>query len=372
MVSIYSPLKYLRLFVIVLAFSRYGPVAQWLEHNAYNVGVGGSIPPRPTIMSEQTYKVEENSAGSRLDVFLADKTSFSRAKTQKLIKTEKVLINGKSIKKASHAVHENDTVSFDLQNDDIVQEEEKEATLHPSTKPLKMIKEEEDYLIVEKPAGLLVHPTQANEEDTLAGRIINAYPEIKGVGEGSVRPGIVHRIDRDASGLLVIAKNQEMFDHIKAQFKTRTVKKEYDVLVYGHMERPEGTIDFDIDRGKDGRMVSRPKIELNLKNVGKVQDGKQAITDYKVEKEFARYSMIKAKIHTGRMHQIRVHMFAFNHPVVGDTLYENKKLIKKGDKKLKRLFLHASKLCFEDLSGKEVCFESKLPNNLESYLENIK
>ena len=203
--------------------------------------------------------------------------------------------------------------------------------------------------------------------------MLKNYPKLKGVGEYENRPGIVHRLDREASGVMVIAKNQKMFDHLKNQFKKRETEKEYSVLVHGKIENDHGEIDFDIDRSKDGRMASRPKTNrLSLRTIMKIQFGKDALTEFWIERRFARYTLLKVQIHTGRTHQIRVHMLAFNHPVVGDTLYFNKKLNMTRDKELGRLFLHASHLCFRDLKDKKVCFELKLPSELDKFLGELK
>ncbi len=238
---------------------------------------------------------------------------------------------------------------------------------------IKIIVETKDYLVLEKPSGILVHPTQAGEGGTLVEQLLSKYPEIKKVGDSPERPGIVHRLDKEASGLLVVARTQKMFKHLKKQFQERTTEKEYLVLVYGQLDKEEGLIDFDIDRGKEGKMVSRPKTNvLKVKNVNKIQPGKEAITEFWVEKKFVRFTLLRVRIHTGRTHQIRVHMFAYNHPVVGDSLYCNKKLIKKSEQILGRLFLHSTKLCFDDLSGDRQCFESLLPKELQTYLNNLK
>jgi len=238
---------------------------------------------------------------------------------------------------------------------------------------INIIEETEDYLVVEKPAGVLVHPTLARETDTLVNWLLEKYPNIIKIGEAKERSGIVHRLDKEASGLLVLAKTQAMFAHLKKQFQEREVEKEYSVLVYGNLDSDEGQIDFTIDRGKEGRMVARPKTDiLKLKNIVKIQLGKEAMTEFWVEKRFARFNLLRVKIHTGRTHQIRVHMLAYNHPVVGDRLYSNKKLVKKSDQELSRLFLHAQKLCFTDLNGDKQCFESKLPDELQNYLAKLK
>ena len=164
-----------------------------------------------------------------------------------------------------------------------------------------------------------------------------------------------------------------MFEHLKAQFQARTVDKEYLVLVHGIMPVEVGTIDFAIDRGAGGRMVSRPKTDAtSLRGVAHEQPGRKALTEFTVVKQFTRFALLRVKIHTGRTHQIRVHMLAYNHPVVGDDLYFNKKLNRKRDLELGRLFLHAARLCFDDVEGKRVCFESSLPEGLEKFLEGLR
>lgn len=249
---------------------------------------------------------------------------------------------------------------------------------------VNVIAEREDFIVAEKPAGVLVHPTQAGEKDTMIDFVLKRCPEIKKVvgfhppltpplaGWEFNRPGIVHRLDKEASGLLVIARTQKMFEHLKKQFQERTIGKEYLVLVYGKIDKECGVIDFQLDRSKSGRMVARPKIkEINLATISSVQQGKDARTEFDVEGVAGRFTLLRVKTRTGRTHQIRVHLFAYNHPVVGDTLYCNKKLIKKNQPELNRLFLHLAKLCFDDLDGRRLCFESELPDELKAFLKSI-
>lgn len=238
---------------------------------------------------------------------------------------------------------------------------------------INIIADKDAYIVVEKPSGLLAHETSAGETETLSRWIIEKYPEISYVGEDAKRPGMMHRLDKEASGIIVIAKTQEMYNLIKKQFQKRTIEKEYIVLVHGIISADHGVIDFDIDRGREGRMASRPKTDaLRVKNVPHIQKGKEAITEFFVEKRFARFTLLRVKIHTGRTHQIRVHMLAYNHPVVGDKVYVNSKLNLKRDKELGRLFLHAARLCFDDLKGSRVCYESPLPENLLLFLAKLK
>lgn len=230
-----------------------------------------------------------------------------------------------------------------------------------------------DYAVINKPAGLLAHPTVKKESATLANWLVNKYPEIKAVGESPERPGIVHRLDREASGVMVVAKTQSMFDHLKKQFQERDVEKQYVVLVHGRVAKDHGFIDFPIGRGEAGRMASRPNRDpLTLAALNHEEDDKTAVTEFLVKTRFTRFTLLEVTIHTGRMHQIRVHFFAYNHPVVGDTIYMNKKLNLKRDHALGRLFLHAQKLCFANLAGERVCYEAELPDELKKFLEQLK
>ena len=236
-----------------------------------------------------------------------------------------------------------------------------------------LIKDAENFVVVNKPSGMLTHKTNANEPGTLVDHILKQFPDIENIGDSSERPGIVQRLDREASGVLVIARTDEMFNCLKDQFKDRTVDKEYVVLVHGLVESEHGEIDFLVERGAKGRMAARPHIDKNkVKNVGKEQTGKVALTEFWVEKRFARFTLLRVKIHTGRTHQIRVHMQAYGHPVVGDNLYFNKKLNRKRDLRLGRLFLHAKKLCISNLDNERLCFEAELPHELNEFLSELR
>src|SRR3989339_66086 len=291
-------------------------------------------------MAENIYKVSEEEKGSRLDVFLTAKTAFNRSEVTKLIKKDLVLLNGRSPKKAGEFLKIGDEIK-------ILKERAEKA--EDFTGGIKIIKDTNDYIVIDKPSGLLVHQTEHGEENTL-----------------------VQWLDKKASGVMVVAKNQKMYEFLKKQFQERTIEKYYLVLVHGAPETKHDRIDFEISRGVDGKMASRPKINnLKIKNVGKEQEGREAVTEFWVEKEFARFSLLKVKIHTGRTHQIRVHMLAYNHPVVGDSLYFNKKLNRKKDEKLGRVFLHAKELCFLNLQNEKVCYNSDLPEKLADFIKEI-
>tara|TARA_Y100001970_G_C14218419_1_gene851069 strand:+ start:154 stop:1131 length:978 start_codon:yes stop_codon:yes gene_type:complete len=320
---------------------------------------------------KKQYTVLESQNNARLDVFLALQLDITRSKVQKLIKLAFVKVNNVTAKKTGVALQTGDKVVVEEQ---LIKEnkEKKTEETYVDYNTINILEETEDYLVINKPAGLLVHQTEALEKYTLTNWLCKRNPGITSVGEDSLRPGIVHRLDKPASGVMVIAKNQQMFLHLKKQFQERSIKKEYTVLVHGVVEQEYGQIDFEIARGKEGKMVSRPKTnELSLKNIAKVQKGKDALTEFSVEKTFSRFTLLNVKIHSGRTHQIRVHMLAYNHPVVGDTLYYNKRNNKKHDIDLGRLFLHASSLCFTTLAGKEVCFSASLPDDLQQHISQL-
>lgn len=286
-----------------------------------------------------------------------------------MIKSNCVTVNGVLPKKAGDSLKGGETI--------VVVEAEQMPNVATREQlaiydEIEVIADTKDYLIVNKPSGLLMHPTQAQEPVSLADWLVRTYPALKGVGEHADRPGIVHRLDKDASGLIVVAKHNDAFAHLKAQFKDRTVEKIYTILVHGEVASEHDTLDFEIDRGTDGRMVARPKTDkLALDKVYKRQPGKNALSEFWVEKRYLNFTLLKVKIHTGRTHQIRVHMYAYNHHVVGDELYHQQRG-RKFDKQLGRLFLHATRLGFHDLQGNAVEYETVLPDQLQEFLTKCK
>ncbi len=315
-------------------------------------------------------QVSADQAGKRLDIFLSEILNMSRTQAAHMIESGQVMSQKKIMSKPALKVREG--IIFHIQPAVVEKSEEKEAEVLPQVFPeISIIKETDDYLIINKPSGLLVHETEAHEPITLAAWLLQKYPELKNVGESAIRPGIVHRLDKEASGLLVVAKNQAMFESLKQQFKKRTIEKEYRILVHEVVESDEGSIDFSIDRGKDGKMVARPRTDaLSLESLAQAQEGKEALTEFFVLKRFINYTFLSVRIHTGRTHQIRVHFFAYNHPVVGDPLYSQKRF-DKFEKGISRIFLHAYRLCFTDLSGARVEMLSPLPEELEDFLKKI-
>lgn len=255
---------------------------------------------------------------------------------------------------------------------------------------IRIIEDNENYLIIDKPAGLIVHGGNSIKEPTLTDWLVEKYPQLKNVGEDPVRPAIVHRLDKEASGLMIIPKNNSAFEYYKEQFKSRKMEKEYLAMVFGSLDKDQDTIDFPIKRSSQGhKMACIPKTNKNidgqedldeekisnraLGNVRALEKSRQAITEYSIIKRLINYTLIKVKIKTGRTHQIRVHFSAYGHPLVGDKLYGNKKTrIKNSKINLNRIFLMSSRLGFIDQSGEKKEFSIDLSPDLQEALEKLK
>ena len=234
-----------------------------------------------------------------------------------------------------------------------------------------------DYLVINKPAGLAVHGGGNLREKTLADWLLANYPELSTVGEDSARPGIVHRLDKEVSGLMVVAKNNNSFFSLKDQFKQRSVIKEYLALVHGRIENDQGVINFSIVRSRDGyRMAALPAGTENLlsrhqprqRDQGNIDawfKARPAETEFSVLTRFINYTLLRVQIKTGRTHQIRVHFFALGHPLVGDQLYGSKTFQAKNQKiNLGRIWLLADRLSFSDLKGGRQSFSLPIPSDL--------
>lgn len=318
-------------------------------------------------MSKNIIKLSKESQGLRLDIFLVGELGKTRSQIQKLIKSGAVLVNGE--KPTVHRfLKENDAIEIidpELGATKEVKEEKKKHKSRESKelfKEIKIIDDNDDYLIIVKPAGLLVHPTDQNETNTLMDWAIGKYPQIRKIGEDPARAGIVHRLDREVSGLMVIPKTQDAFDYFKKLFKTRQLTKKYLALVYGRVGQDVGEINFRIGRSKsgEGKFAAFPVA---------AEAGKEAKTLFTVKKRFKNYTLLELEILTGRTHQIRVHLLALGYPIVGDNLYRNSRL----KEKLKpgRVFLHAYYLSFNDLQGEEKIYQSDLPKPLADITKKL-
>jgi len=308
------------------------------------------------------FKVNPNLAHCRLDKFLTEKLkSQSRSSVQKLIRQGLVLVNHKKTKSAHQFLKAGDQVL--VKNFSRVNSKNKLLTRNQAAalKPkfsFKIIAGTADYLIINKPAGLVVHPNVQYKTNTLIQLIVAKYPEIGLIGENPERPGLVQRLDKDVSGLMVIARSKPMFEHLKQQFKQRAILKEYLAEVYGRIERSEGVIDFPLARSKKtGKMKALPKISVQNKKTAAMPShpkAKSAYTYFEVVKRLPHSTLLKIQIKTGRTHQIRVHLNAYGHPIIGDQLYCSQRL--KSSKKNDRLKLQAVKLGFKDLEEKMKIF----------------
>lgn len=249
----------------------------------------------------------------------------------------------------------------------------------------KLIEENKDWLVIEKPAGLTVHSGPGIKEKTLIDYLIEDYPIIATAGDDPKRPGIVQRLDKEVSGLMVVAKTTEGFEFLKAQFKKRSVKKEYTALAFGVIEKDSEILDFPIKRSSKGyKMAALPRIseeklenkKLNNRDLGiqeALSEAKDAWTEFKVLKRYTNSTLVKVRIKTGRTHQIRVHFYAFNHPLIGDRLYSNKKSKAKNLKiPLNRVFLFADHLVFKGLDGLKHDFSIPMPDDLNNFIKTLK
>jgi len=225
---------------------------------------------------------------------------------------------------------------------------------------LSIVYEDSDLIVINKPSGLITHPK--NKTDTsksVVSWLLEKYPSIKNIGEDPLRPGVVHRIDKYTSGLLIISKTQKSFDYLKNQFKERKIEKTYIALVHGKLKDSSGVIKSPL--GKIGiKQTTKIKGKKELK-------GKEAITEYKVKKRFNNYTLLEIYPKTGRTHQIRVHLKSIYHPIVGDVLYGKKV----ENIKINRLFLHAFQLKLVTLSGKNIFIQTDLPEELTGILSSL-
>jgi 23S rRNA pseudouridine1911/1915/1917 synthase len=282
----------------------------------------------------------------RLDRYLAEQCQISRSYAQKLISEGKVTVNNRPAR-ASQKLNAGDKVAATIPPPSPL-------SLAPEAIPLQVVYEDSDLIVVDKPAGLLVHPAAGHRSGTLVNAILARCPDL-GEINGTIRPGIVHRLDKDTSGLMMVAKNNAAQMSLSRQIKQRSIKKGYLALVRGHLSPQRGAIEAPIGR--------HPK---DRKRMAVVSGGREARTEYRVIKYFDDYTLVEAMPETGRTHQIRVHFSAIGHPIFGDHIYGKKSPL------LGRQFLHAHRLGFRlPSSGKYVEFRAELPIDLEEVLKQL-
>lgn len=295
--------------------------------------------------------IEEEYAKLRLDKAIALKyTDLSRTTIQRLIEEERVFVNEKKAK-ASYKVEIKDKIQIE-------EIEAKEISLKAQDIPLDIVYEDSDIIVVNKQKGLVVHPANGNPDGTLVNAIMNICKDsLSGIG-GEIRPGIVHRLDKDTSGLIIIAKNDKAHIHLSEQIKNHEVKKTYIALVRGIVKENEATINMPIGRSIKDR-----------KKMAVLKDGRNAITHFKVIKRYENYTLLEIQIETGRTHQIRVHMSYIGYPIVGDTVYSNGK----NPFGVTGQMLHAAKLTFKHpTTNEELNLEAPLPQYFKEILERLK
>jgi 23S rRNA pseudouridine1911/1915/1917 synthase len=299
-----------------------------------------------TSAQQRAVQVSAAEAGTRLDVVLARAfPDLSRSMVQRLVEAGLVSLGGRTAR-ASDRPRAGDLI--------LVQIPPPQAThLVPTEMPLAVVYEDDDVLVIDKPAGLVVHPAPGHPDDTLVNALLARYPNLT-VGN-SLRPGIVHRLDKDTSGLLVVARNDRAMASLVDQMKRRTVRKEYLALVRGNLSQEHGLIEAPI--GRDPRARQRMAV---------VADGREARTWFRVLERLGRYTLVEARLETGRTHQIRVHLASIGHPVAGDQVYGPGRT----NLPLRRQFLHAYRLGFAlPGDGRPVLFESPLPEDLRGTLD---
>jgi 23S rRNA pseudouridine1911/1915/1917 synthase len=307
-----------------------------------------------------TFSITEPEAGERLDTFLSARIEgWSRARLQRLIEDGDVFVNAREAKPA-YKLRAGDTIEIELTAAPA-------AEFVPENIPIEVVHEDDDLIVVNKPAGIVVHPAAGLSSGTLANALAFHFQQLSSAG-GAARPGIVHRLDKGTSGLLVVAKSETAHESLADQFRAREVFKSYLALVHGQVEKRTGEIDQPIAR--DPRNRTRMAI---------VRGGRAALSLYRIREAFGRFTLLEVELKTGRTHQIRVHLAWLRHPVVGDEVYGGGRdktvsdpQIRSAIAKLKRQFLHAAQLGFRHPRTKEqMLFRAPLPHELQKLLDSI-
>ena len=284
-------------------------------------------------------KVKEDSK-KRIDAFVAENTEFSRVAVQRLIEEQKILVNGKPTK-SSYKVQSGDEIQIE-------KVEAKEISLEAQDIPLDVLYEDNDIIVINKPKGMVVHPANGNPDGTLVNAVMAICKDsLSGIG-GEIRPGIVHRLDKDTSGVIIVAKNDKAHINLSEQIKNHEVEKTYIALVRGNVPENEATINMPIGRSTKDR-----------KKMAVTKSGKNAVTHFRVLKRHNNYTLLEVKIETGRTHQIRVHLAEIGFPIIGDSVYSNGK----NEWGIEGQCLHAKSIRFKHpISHKDMLIESPLPS----------
>jgi len=308
-------------------------------------------------------RVPEKDHGRRLDQFVADsEVSLSRSQLKKLIEEQAILLNDKPAKPGTH-VKPGDLVSCVLP-------QPKPLPVEPESLPLTILYEDPSLIVIDKPAGMVVHPAAGNPSGTLVNALLYHCKDLAGIN-GVLRPGIVHRLDKGTSGVMVVAKDDEAYHHLIKQFKNRTVMKAYLAIAYGKFNRDEGVVDAEIGRHPS----ERKRMSTHARR------GRPATTTWKVRERFDGFALLEIHPQTGRTHQIRVHLSSVGHPLLGDPLYGRKgrpgsiqdPILRRWIEKLEHQALHAHRLGFvHPRTGDSVEFIAPIPHDMEEVLEGLR
>jgi len=296
------------------------------------------------------WRIDAQSAGCRLDVFLSERADITRSRAEKLIKDGRAAVDGKKAVKSGMPLREGQWIELEIP-------EVKNVELLPQDLPIRVVYQDDDLAVVFKPSGMVVHPAAGNPDGTMVNALMMKLDGLSGIG-GEMRPGIVHRIDKDTSGLLLVAKNDKSHLFLSEQIKEHTVQRAYLSILIGHMKQNEGDVYGPIGRHPTDR-----------KKMAIVPDGREAHTHYTVLEELKGATLIEARLTTGRTHQIRVHMASLGHPVLGDPVYGPKKSpypVEGGQ------LLHAFRLGFvHPTTGENMLFEAPPEERFEMWRKKL-
>ena len=290
--------------------------------------------------------VPDEETGERIDSFLSGKTDFTRTRIQQLIKDRNITVNGKPTK-SSYKIEENDEIAIEVP-------EVETTEIKPENIKIDIVYEDSDIAVINKQAGLVVHPAHGHYSGTLVNAILYHIKDLSGIN-GEIRPGIVHRLDKDTSGLIVIAKNDKVHAALTEMFQEKKIRKTYLAILKGKLNKSEGKIVTQIGRDKNDRK--------KMTVIDDITKGKNAITNYRVISQNNLFTLVKVNIETGRTHQIRVHMRYLGYPILGDSVYGRK------DNE-KRQMLHAYKLEFlHPVTGRQMEFTGEIPEDFQKALK---
>lgn len=300
-------------------------------------------------MDAKILSVSDEMINERIDAFVCSQCELSRARVQALIKAGDILVNDERIR-CSYRLKSDDVISVSLPQDC-------ELKVEAENIPLDIIYEDHDVIVVNKPRGMVVHPASGNTSGTLVNALLYHCDDLSGIN-GVLRPGIVHRIDKDTSGLLIVAKNDQAHTSLSKQLENKTVSRKYYALVHGVIAHETGTIDAPIGRDiKDRKKMAVTSVH-----------SKKAVTHFRVLERFNEYTLVECSLETGRTHQIRVHMAYIKHPVVGDETYGLRKTMHVNGQ-----LLHAHEIRFiHPKTGKEMCFEADIPPVFKEVLADLR